>query len=183
MALSNWDTLAVDHTGAPLAEASFRAADGTSVRFYKNWLYVGSEALWRPGCGFDCPTIERIDEGVRSIGALTIRAARGPRDGVYALVHERRAGGVIRAMAGCACDGYQGEAWVGIGAAEVEALARLLAAQPEPSLRRIDLSRARRTNQGDALIAGRFGVPTPDSAAGQAEEPLLSDLLRGLRAS
>lgn len=183
MALSNWDTLAVDETGAPLTDPLLTTAGGVSFVFYKNWVYVRSPELWFPGCGFTSPTIAQIDEGEVRIGGASLLAVRGPRDGIYALVTEQVHNGEgwrQRAMIGCACEAYVGDTWTGVGEAEVAFLQAFLRERAD-EFGDLDLGRAVRHNQGDAFFAGRFGIETPSSAPGRAEEPLFLDALEGMK--
>ena len=56
MALSNWDTFAVDEKGEP-TDGRFTSALGVEVEIYKNWLYVRDEQAWRDGGRFVSPTV------------------------------------------------------------------------------------------------------------------------------
>lgn len=186
MALSNWDALAVDHAGDPLDEPSFTTASGACFLIYKNWVYVRSELMWSEAARFSYPTIAQVHEGELVIGGARLSAFRGPRDGVYVIVTETAigpdGGSRHRAMVGIGCEGFEGEAWVGITEREVEHLRGLLARHGEGWLCSVDLSRAARHNQGDAFFARHYGIPTPDSAPGESDGPLLNDAVRGLRA-
>lgn len=86
MALSNWDTLAVDHTGKP-CRGLFTSPKGISVEFYKNWLYVRDPKAWHEGSSYVKPTIMQISHGSLTYGDVQIEAIRGPKNGIYALVY------------------------------------------------------------------------------------------------
>lgn len=186
MALSNWDTLAVDETGAPIEGASFASDNGlVKVAFYKNWLQVSSAQMWSDGGGFVSPVIATIQEGELRIGNLEILAVRGPQSGIYACVQQLvrdSAGYRRRGMVGCSCYGFmdQSDLWVGITDAEVNFLRGFMLQRLEAPFRDINLAGAVRFNQGDAFFAGEFGVEAPRSAPGESGTPILLDALKGL---
>jgi hypothetical protein len=141
MALSNWDTLAVDENGES-TNGVFISKLGVSVEFYKNWLYVRDEKAWQDGGRFVSPTVMQIEEGTLSYKDVNIVARRGPQNGVYAVIqttiypptitedcskckvkakayrHEASCPDFVDTkyvvMVGCGVYGYSGEEWVGV---------------------------------------------------------------------
>jgi len=141
MALSNWDTLAVDETGES-TNGVFVSPLGVSVEFYKNWLYVRDRKGWQEGGRFVEPTVMQVDHGSLSYKDVSICAVRGPQNGVYAVVestiyppsltgdcskckakakshwHEKGCPDFVDTkylvMVGCGVYGYSGEDWVGV---------------------------------------------------------------------
>jgi hypothetical protein len=104
MALSNWDTLAVNHRGESM-NGNFTAPNGIQVQFYKNWLYLRDEASWREGDPYIKNTVGEIRQGDMDYRGIEIRAKRGPQRGVYAVVTHGW-GDDLTGMAGCAVLGY-----------------------------------------------------------------------------
>jgi len=141
MALSNWDTLAVDENGES-TNGIFTSPNGVSVEFYKNWLYVRDKKGWQEGGRFVEPTVMQVDNGTLSYKDVSICAIRGPQNGVYAVVestiypphltedcakckakaksywHEKNCADFVDTkhlvMIGCGVYGYDGEEWVGV---------------------------------------------------------------------
>lgn len=89
MALSNWETLAVNAKGEPI-NGVFVSKLGVKVDFYKNWLYVADEAAWVEGCRYTKPTIMNVDSGEFTYKDVTIIAKRGPQQGIYAVIYSQR---------------------------------------------------------------------------------------------
>jgi hypothetical protein len=118
MALSNWDTLAIDHKGQPCA-GLFISPCGVNVHFYKNWLYIHHEPAWHAKSGFSSPCVGQIQHGDLSYLDVDIEAVRGPQQGVYAVVScgfETDSSGErpFKAMVGCGVYGFDDETWVGV---------------------------------------------------------------------
>lgn len=132
MALSNWDTLAVNLKGEPQA-GCFVSPGGVRVEIYKNWLYVHDAKAWRDGGMFVADTTMQISEGQVCYHDVHIRAIRGPQDGVYVVCwHENsktgQGDGVLNpsltGMIGCGVSGFEDEKWVGVLPGSVEFLRR-----------------------------------------------------------
>lgn len=85
MALSNWDTLAVDHKGESVG-GSWTSPAGVTVEFYKNWLYVRHPKAWTKASSFIKPVIMQINSGDFTYLDVNIHAVRGPKNGVYAAI-------------------------------------------------------------------------------------------------
>lgn len=132
MALSNWDTLAVDLKGEPQA-GCFVSPGGVRVEIYKNWIYVHDAKAWREGGPFVADTVMQISEGQVRYHDVHIRAIRGPQDGVYVVCwHENTETGrddgvlnpLLTGMIGCGVSGFEGEKWVGVLPGSVQFLQR-----------------------------------------------------------
>lgn len=116
MALSDWDTLAVDLQGNPTNGVFVSPAD-VRVSIYKNWVYVDDEKAWHEGCRYDKPCIMEIQHGYVQYMDVHIMAIRGPQEGVYVVVwHENYSNNKkeINGMVGCGVDGFIGDKWVGV---------------------------------------------------------------------
>lgn len=85
MALSNWDTLAINNQG--------KGCDGTfgnkdvSIDIYKNWVYLRSPKMWHEGMSYVKPTIASINHGNINIGGLQIEARRGPQNAIFVFAY------------------------------------------------------------------------------------------------
>ncbi len=183
MALSNWDTFALNHKGEA-SDGSFES-HGTSAEIYKNWIYIRDPQMWREGLSYVEPTIMELNEGDLTIGKLHIRAVRGPKSGIYAVVwtgHEHDDS--IQGMVGIGCYGFDEEGeWVGADDAEVEFFKGKLtewASEYEiPKLfAELDLQQGQRFNQGDAFFGKALGTEIPTTEPGEGEEPLLIQALK-----
>lgn len=121
MALSNWDTAALDEQSRP-TNGVFVSPVGISVRIYKSWLYIDDPAGWRPKGSFTEPTVAQINDGSLWYKDVKIRAWRGPSDGIYVVVwsgYDKN----IRCMVGCGVYGFldNGE-WTGVTDEHIEFL-------------------------------------------------------------
>lgn len=132
MALSNWDTLAVNEKGEA-TNGIFQSPLGVIVEIYKNWLYIRDEKAWEEGGGYTKPTVMQVQEGHFRYKDVTVDAIRGPKDGVYCVVHTERfkpeldskerykPENVERlAMIGIGCYGFDNDTgdWLGVQEAE-----------------------------------------------------------------
>lgn len=124
MALSNWDTLAVDLNGEPQA-GSFTSPGGVEVRIYKNWIYISDPQAWREKGGFVKDTIMEIQHGTVRYHDVEIQAIRGPQYGVYVVCwhadHDSKPT-KYTGMIGCGVEGYEDENWIGVKPESVEFL-------------------------------------------------------------
>jgi hypothetical protein len=155
MALSNWDTLAVDENSKS-TNGVFESALGVTVEIYKNWLYVRDPKAWQEGGAFVEPTIMEVHDGSFRYKDVQIVAKRGPKTGVYAVVWTQtfpdvpstaekdcedcgaKAGEAHNSscktygepswkiMAGIGCYGYEGDEFVGVDVAEIEFLRAMI---------------------------------------------------------
>lgn len=191
MALSNWDTLAVDLDGQP-SDGTFTDPSGMSVSIYKNWVYVRHLAAWAALRGFSEPTFSDIWHGDIRLGYTRILAKRGATKesilvAVYYTANQDQVDGepyrqpIVTGMVGIGCYGFAPCAkWVGVEQAEVDELqAWLMDLQERGDIRVVpDLARAVRFNQGDAYFATRTGVAEmmQPTAPGEAAPTILSQI-------
>lgn len=113
MALSNWDTLSVNHLGESTC-GDFESPKGVKVEIYKNWIYVHDEQGWSEG-GFTKPVVMQIQSGVVHYKDVEMGVFRGPQGGVFVIAHsgyEHR--GDFTGMIGCGVYGYEGDEFVGV---------------------------------------------------------------------
>lgn len=89
MALSDYDTLALDETGQP-TNGVFTSPLGVTVEFYKNWLYIRDPALQKPKGGaydFARDTVMSVNSGHLHYRDVEIFAERSSdRTKVFAVV-------------------------------------------------------------------------------------------------
>jgi len=151
MALSNWDSMAVNAKGEP-TNGVFVSKMGVTVEIYKNWLYLRDPDAWREGGPYVEATVAQIDNGSFQYKDVHIAAKRGPKGGVYCVVtsnrydyapprgckhcgkksepgkkgkkefHARDCPEVFDAMIGIGCYAYKGDKFVGVERAEVKFL-------------------------------------------------------------
>lgn len=178
MALSNWDTLAVDEKGEP-TDGRFTSPLGVQVEIYKNWLYVRDEQSWREGGRFIAPTVMSVTHGELVYNDVSFYAVRGPKEGIYLAVwtgypHEPN----WKAMVGIGCYGYDDHRWIGVQAADIRFLEIMLKADAVPQeLGVLDFSKALRFNQGDRYFAEKLRLESPSTPPGESEEPFLTQLV------
>lgn len=120
MALSNWDTLALDEKSKP-TNGVITSPLGVEVEIYKNWLYIRDKKAWQKGGRYVEPTIATVQFGEMSYKDVQIHAVRGPKEGVYCVVEA----GEKDIMVGCGIYGFTGGGrWVGVCKKEVDFLRR-----------------------------------------------------------
>ncbi len=167
MALSNWDTLALDESGRP-TNGVFTSPLGIVVEIYKNWLYVRDSKGWESGGGYVEPTIMEIQHGSLSYKDVQISAIRGPKNGVYCVVQsavyptpiagvcptcQAKKGGwhgvkcpsFVRVkhlvMVGIGCYGYSESGdWLGVEAADKQLLYEWIHKSLEEPLEAVDVA-------------------------------------------
>lgn len=112
MALSNWDTLALDLDSKPIS-GGFESPSGVYVEFYKNWLYVHDKKGWHEHKSFSEPVVAEIYEGSLAYKDVQIEAVRGPQNGVYAVIMSGYDDS-LKGVVGCGVSGYEDHKWVGV---------------------------------------------------------------------
>jgi len=116
MALSNWDTLAVNLKGEPQS-GFFVSPGGVKVEIYKNWVYIHDPEAWREKGSYVKDTIMQINHGDLHYHDVEIRAIRGPQEGIYvACWHTdyKDEEIIYTGMVGCGVYGFAGEEWIGV---------------------------------------------------------------------
>jgi len=192
MALSNWDTLSIDHNSKPI-NGKIKSKMGVQVEIYKNWLYINDKDGWTDG-NYIKPIVGEIHAGALTYKDVVIYAERGPQDGIYCIVGtpawaDEQESEKLNLMVGIGCygfDGYRGDRWTGvtevavdflIGMVRLSANHRLLWAHKE-SLQDINFKQAQRFNQGDKYIADNLKLDMPISKVGESEEPIIRQMFK-----
>lgn len=184
MALSNWDLVAWDTEGHPCT-GTLKCPDGTEVEVYKNWAYVRDPHAHRgPGEQFTAPTVMEFWFGELQYRGLSLLGSRGRQNSIFLVATCEGADSVMKALYGIGAYGYRGGRYMGVEPQTVEAYFKWL----KRALKRTCLWRLStelpafapplRFNQGDTVMASALGVPLPASDPGQAEEPIMSAMLR-----
>lgn len=188
MALSNWDTLAIDHEGNS-CDGVFESPSGVSVEVYKNWLCL-KDSAW------DKSIAMTVDSGEFEYKDLNLRAYRGPQNGVYFCVYTgyyKEDKYYLTGMLGMGVYGYEDEEWVGVKKESVDWFGQLMNKIEEDQLgdgvsfihhiinipdelRKLDLSSATRFNQGDRYFNKRAGLPLNETKIGESSKPHLVQL-------
>lgn len=182
MALSNWDTLAVNEEGKSIT-GTFISPSGVVVEIYKNYIAVRDPQAWKEGCGFSEPTIMVVNEGNFTYKDVQILATRGPKEGIYlAVTSGHFSDKTLKCMLGIGCYGFDVDKWVGIEDREIDYLQSKLEKWAynydiDPEVAKISLDKSTRYNQGDAYFANNLGTDIPNSPPGKSDEPMILDVI------
>ena len=183
MALSNWDTWAIDQD-SKISNGIFKSKIGCEIQIYKNWLYLQDAVAWQEHGGFVEPTIMELWDGELHYKDTQIVACRGPKNGIYCAVWSSKP---TNLLVGIGAYGYSGDEWVGITYNEVNWLKDWLAKIEETScyiwgikkhIEKIDFETGGRFNQGDAYFADKLDVKTPTTEPGKSDEPVITKLIK-----
>lgn len=189
MALSNWDTLAVNEKGEAI-NGVFTSPMGVTVEFYKNWLYVRDEKGWVEGGAFVKPTVMEVQHGYFTYKDVHIIAARGPQGGIFACVwsgSEWAKPSTVTGMVGCGVYGYEDHDFVGVTAVSKSWLKAWLTETDEAGdpnvdapkvFTQLDFDKTLRFNQGDAYFAKHLGRDVPATPVGEQEAPALEKAIK-----
>ena len=114
MALSNWDTLAVNEKGEATNGEFTTRKKGVVALIYKNWMYV------RDGENM----VMEIQHGEFSYKDLHVFAIRGPKNGIYVVCWDdhwsiENVEPFSNMVVGVGLYGFSGEDWVGVEQNEV----------------------------------------------------------------
>lgn len=185
MALSNWDTLALNQDGP--SDGILTSPMGVSVAIYKNWLYVLDPHNAREGGRFDpsSDTVMQVDAGSLAYLDVQIEAVRGPQEGIYTVVLRGE-----QVMVGCGVygweptgapqmitnfDTYLPPPWLGVTPESVHFL-RAFAAEhlggEHPLMSGERWADVVRFNQGDAFLAEALELASPATAVGAQQDPV-----------
>lgn len=233
MALSNWDTLAINKDGKP-APGRHTFTGGTTLEIYKNWCYVSNEKMYVKESSFEPPVIASINGCDMNLAGLTIKAIRGKQDSIFLFAqagHEE----TFEVFAGIGCYGYgntfeqyckehnieyipydytssiwvdgkQRESvgwwepksemvldegtdlhpWVGVEPGTLADFKAWLQSLDEVNngwFNKINWDELVRFNQGDFYFAQHMGVPLPNTAPGQSEQPVIMEMLKHIKPS
>lgn len=188
MALSNWDTLALNQDGP--CDGNFVSPLGISVGIYKNWLYVLDPQMARAGGRFDASTgtVMQVDAGSISYHDVQIEAVRGPQAGIYTVVQDgdqvmigcgvygwaEREGDDIVISSSEDFDRYVPPPWLGVEPESVEFLyitALELLGVDHPMMAPARWENLVRFNQGDAVLAGALQLGPVGTSPGESQQP------------
>jgi len=123
MALSNWDTLAIDLDGNPISGVFISPKSKAQIEIYKNWAYIHDSKVWHKGGNFINNVVAEIKSGSFTYQDIHIEAIRGPQNGTYIAcwtveyVKAKEKGqteALYHGMIGCGVYGFKGEDWVGV---------------------------------------------------------------------
>ena len=130
MALSNWDTCAFNTKGESsdgILTRKFEDGSKSSVRIYKNWLYVNDSKMWCDGRSYVEDTIAEIHQGHVILSGLKIYANRGPQSSVLVYAeHGWKHEGTLECMCGIGCYGFGDSEWVGVQEETLQELFKFL---------------------------------------------------------
>jgi hypothetical protein len=186
MALSNWDTLAIDRNGESI-EGRLTTPKGVSIEIYKNWAHVLDPKAWSEDNSYVEPVIMVIEDGHLTYKDLEIFAKRGPQNGIYLVAIWRQYGDkpdykmTWGGMVAIGCYGFSDEGeWNGVEKESVDFLKNMIEEchneyiLDKDAFVDIDFENALRYCQGDAyfakqgVVAGNIGTKV-----GEVEDPLL----------
>lgn len=187
MALSNWDTFAMNEKGEP-CKGEFVSPLGVNVGIYKNWIYVRDEIAWQEGGHFIKPTIMEIYDSIVRYKDVSIISKS--EDGTIYMVawsgwsHKA----TLKGITGIGCYGYADDKYVGVTNEQLKRLKKILNTEYEcgwysvpEEFKNIDLSKGKRFNQGDMFFHEQLGTDKQCSVIGDAGEPILSKALKDIR--
>jgi hypothetical protein len=196
MALSNWDTMAINKNGKPIA-GRFTTPSGVTLEIYKNWAHILDTKAWtKEDSHFVEPVIMTIQNGYLTYKDLEIYAERGPQNGIYVLAFWKDYVGdgpkgmdnirmIWGGMAAIGCYGFEGEDWVGVQKRSIDFLKLIIKkAKKEYILEKemfsdIDFGNAIRYCQGDGYFAEAGVIDhMVGTKVGEADTPILLKALR-----
>ena len=179
MALSNWD-----HFIMYLDEDKKELHPDVDVELYKNFLYLRDKVGWTKDSPFIFPTIAQIYEVNMNYKGIEIKAVRGPQNGVYCAVYHGYKD--VVGFVACGVYGFKDEEFVGVTKEsmrwfEVELKKWLKNYDIPEDFEKINLSKGKRYNQGDAFFADHLGRDKEDVSTepGKAEKTMFSKLIEG----
>ena len=201
MALSNWDTLAVNLNGEAQA-GFFVSPGGVRVEIYKNWIYVHDPKAWREGGFFTQNVVMEIQHGDLHYHDVEIRVIRGPQNGAYVVcwhANYKNEQTEYTGMIGCGVYGYKVDKWVGVTPDSVEFLQKWVSNKeriqvedvitsdlietcyfdlPE-EIAGVKLDQATRYNQGNMYFTEKVGTPLDATKPGEpSDQPTMMKLLK-----
>lgn len=123
MALSNWDTLAIDLDGKPTNGVFVSPKSGVTVELYKNWTHIRDPKGWHEGGGYVEDVVAQVEQGSIRYHDIHVEAIRGPQNGIYVACwtvdwtqkdEEGKPKPKYYGMIGCGVYGYDKHDWVGV---------------------------------------------------------------------
>jgi hypothetical protein len=194
MALSNWDTFAIDHRGNP-CKGEFISPDGIKVRIYKNWLYLSDNSWGKIGERYVRPYSMEIFDSRLAVKDTRL-VSLFVRGSIYVAVWSGYENVTdndedsLKGMVGIGSSGYSNDKYVGISDKQLIRLRKFLNESTTvceitiPTIfKDIDFSKGKRFNQGDMFFHEAIGLEKQCSEIGSAEEPILSKIFRKIEGS
>jgi len=191
MALSNWDTFAINEKNDS-CRGEFISPLGVKVKVYKNWLSVEDKVAWRKGSGYIEPVvmkiytseIEYMDVNIISEYQYQYTEEYGADDDFNRTLFCIWSGwcwdNTIKGIVGiCKFDDIQKE--------DIEALRVFLNKSDNryeriPNIfKNINLSKGKRYNQGDMFFHETLGTDTQCTVPGEAKLTVFEKLIKNTR--
>ena len=207
MALSNWDTCALNEKGEPTNGVFVSPRTSVVIRVYKNWLYMNDKKAWEEDGGFIKDTVAQINSGHGQYKDVNFVVIRGPKYGVYFAVwttvypkskspdiNDQKAYDAWHkkvktyAMVGIGCSGHGSRKYLGVTKRDLAYLKKHVLTNDDKNdywvpkeVSEIPLDKALRFNQGDGFFIRAVGKRTEGVATkpGEAGMPWLSQMLMG----
>jgi hypothetical protein len=178
MALSNWDTFAINIDGSS-SNGEFISPKGIKVEIYKNWLYIHDKKAWQKGGDFLKPVIMQITEGNLIYHEITIIAKRGKQNGIYCCVYSSKKNTGYFGIVGIGCYASENSKTVGVKQSTINDLHKWLKRIEKedflPNLfLTLDLKKGKRFNQGDMFF---IGEKAKTKIGKQKDKTILEELL------
>lgn len=183
MALSNWDTFAMNEKGEP-CKGEFVSPLGVCVAIYKNWIYVRDEVAWKEGGHHIKPTVMEVFRSELEYKDISIVSDFIDNSVFVAVWIGWEHKGTLKGMVGCGVCGFDEEGeYVGVTEKHIDVLKDFLNTERDyfqiPSvLSKLSLGKGKRFNQGDMYFHEKLGTDKQCSVPRKAEEPFLTIMLK-----
>lgn len=186
MAISNWDSMALNQDNKP-CEAKLISPCGVRIDIYKNWVSVGDEKAWDENCGFIKDNVMHITNAELKYKDLNILVQTKGYTVYLIAWHGWEHKGDMKGIIGIGTYGYDDEEeYIGVRHNELEELDIFRKKEfgdyneVPKKLKELDLSKAKRYNQGDLFFHEHLGTPTNCSEVNaNVKEPIVMELFFG----
>lgn len=104
MGLNDFDALFVNSNGK-CCKGIITSKNNTSVKIYKDWIYVNDPSMFSPRYGWENNCVLKIDHGnvnIADFHIIAVRSTNGKAVFVIAITHNN-----TKWMAGIGCNGYE----------------------------------------------------------------------------
>jgi len=185
MALSNWDTFAMDHENKPCCGV-YISPQGISVEIYKNWIYL-KDKDWNK-VGYWHPVMEIYDSKM-SYKDVNI-ASKFINHTIYVATwsgynYDKS----VKGMVGIGTMGHDVKSqYVGVTAKHLIRLKKFLnsrsivySVEIPQVLKNLNLQKGKRFNQGDKFFSKTIGTDIQCSSIDEAKEPIFSRLIKNMK--
>ncbi len=181
MALSNWDTFAMNEKGEP-CKGEFISPLGVRVTIYKNWVYVYDEVAWQEN--IKChqkPCVMEIFKSEMQYKDVVI-VSDFIDNTIYLAVFSYTE--PLTGMVGVGSYGFDDDGkYVGVTKTHLRKLKDFLETETNyfsipVELKELSLKDGNRFNQGDMFFHEKLGIDKQCSVPGKAEEPILMKMLK-----